>query len=87
MPKGKAPHPKKETKWSRDYVGRTDGSSDAWMTRRATDKGGNIKKMLVPNSSKPSEANDYHEMFNRKARDKKIKGVGPKSRSLKRKKK
>jgi hypothetical protein len=70
MPKGQAPNSKKVKKFSKDYVGKYDGSKAKWMTRRSIDKGGNVKTNMVPNSSKPTEANDYHEMFDRKKFDK-----------------
>lgn len=76
MPKNK-PSAKKVKRGEKDYVGPYDGDTKIWMTRRKTDKGGNIEKSMVPNSSKPSEANDYHESFDRKKYGSRAKDTSP----------
>jgi hypothetical protein len=78
MPVKSAPVAKKATRFDKDYVGKYDGSKDKWMTRKVTDKGGNIKKSMAPVSSKPSEARQFHEGFDRLARDRKVNKKGGK---------
>ncbi len=69
MPKGLAPKNAQKTYKQRvagsDYVGPYDGSKNKWMSRSITDKGGNRAQKMVPVSSKPTEARDYHEGFDR----------------------
>jgi hypothetical protein len=79
VPTKNPPLAKKTKASNKDYVGVYDGSKDRWMSRRKTDKGGNIKEGMAPESSRPSEANDYHEGFNRKRYDAKNKSK-PKSK-------
>jgi hypothetical protein len=61
-----AKNPPAKKKNSEDYVGPYDSDTKPWMTRTQTDKGGNRRSKPVPQSSNPSEANDYFEGFDRK---------------------
>jgi hypothetical protein len=70
--------PANKPKSKGDYVGVYDGSKDRWMTRKMTDKGGNSKTTMVPESSNPNESRDYFEGFDRKKRDSKLKFLEPK---------
>jgi hypothetical protein len=78
MPKKNPPIARKATRFDKDYVGKYDGSKDKWMTRKVTDKGGNIKKSMAPVSSKPKEAREFHEGFDRNLRDRKLNKKGSK---------